>query len=44
MIKFDGEDNETYEFSENDFFVKKTESFKTWEDWEAQNQVGQRLT
>ena len=40
MIKFDGEDNETYEFSENDFFVKKTESFKTWEDWEAQNKAG----
>ena len=40
MIKFDGEDNESTEFSENKIYVKKTESFKNWEEWEAQNKVG----
>lgn len=40
MIKFDGEDNESTEFSENNFYVKKTESFKNWDEWEAQNKAG----
>ena len=40
MIKFDGEDNESTEFSENKIYVKKTESFKNWEEWEVQNKVG----
>ena len=40
MIKFDGETNDSNEFCENSFFMKKTESFKNWEDWEAQNKMG----
>ena len=40
MIKFDGETNNSNEFSENSFLMKKTEIFKSWEDWEAQNKIG----
>ena len=40
MVKFDGEDNGSNEYAENDFFMKKTESFKNWEEWENQNKAG----
>ena len=40
VIKFDGETNGSNDFSDNSFFMKKTESFKNWEEWEAQNKVG----
>ncbi|MBQ5491411.1 MAG: hypothetical protein IIT68_05070 [Treponema sp.] len=40
MIKFDGEDNGSNKFSENNFVMKKTESFKTWDDWKEQNKAG----
>lgn len=40
MIKLDGEDNGSNEFAENSFMMKKTESFKTWADWENQNKIG----
>ncbi len=40
MIKFDGEENGSNEFAENEFFMKKTENFKGWDDWESQNKAG----
>ena len=40
MIKFDGEENGSNEYADNNFIMKKTESFKTWEDWEMQNKAG----
>ena len=40
MIKFDGEENGSNDNAENDFLMKKTESFTSWEDWEALNKAG----
>lgn len=40
MIKFDGEDNGSNIFAENSFLMKKTENFKSWEEWENQNKIG----
>lgn len=40
MVKFDGESNEEYDFAKNDFVIKKTDSFKSWEEWEKQNKAG----
>ncbi len=40
MVKFDGETNEFYENAENSFIMKKTETFKNWEEWEIQNKAG----
>lgn len=40
MIKFDGEENGSNEYAENDFLMKKTENFTNWEDWEAHNKAG----
>lgn len=40
MIKFDGEENGSNENAENDFIMKKTESFTSWEDWEEINKAG----
>lgn len=40
MIKFDGEENGSNENAENEFVMKKTESFTNWEDWEEHNKAG----
>lgn len=40
MIKFDGEENGSNDNAENDFLMKKTESFTNWEEWEALNKAG----
>ena len=40
MIKFDGEENGSNENAENDFVMKKTENFSSWEDWEEHNKAG----
>ncbi|WP_191016854.1 HD-GYP domain-containing protein [Treponema zioleckii] len=40
MIKLDGEDNGSNSFATNSFMMKKTESFKSWTDWENQNKTG----
>ena len=40
MIKFDGEENGSNENAVNDFVMKKTESFSSWEDWEEHNKAG----
>lgn len=40
MIKFDGEDNGSSAFARNEFTMKKTDSFVSWEDWENQNKNG----
>lgn len=40
MIKFDGEDNGSNRFAENSFIMKKTDSFKNWDDWKEQNKAG----
>lgn len=40
MIKFDGEENGSNENAENEFIMKKTESFTSWEDWEEINKTG----
>ena len=40
MIKIDGEENGSNEFAENSFFMKKTEAFKNWDEWENLNKTG----
>ena len=40
MIKIDGEDNGSNEYAENDFQMRKTEDFISWEEWENQNKAG----
>lgn len=40
MIKYDGETNDSSEFAENSLIMKKTETFKNWEEWELQNKAG----
>ena len=40
MIKFDGETNESNQFAQNTFVMKKTEGFRSWEEWEEQNKAG----
>ena len=40
MVKFDGEENGSNDNAENVFLMKKTESFTSWEDWEAHNKAG----
>ena len=40
MIKFDGEENGSNEFAENNFVMKKTEGFSSWEEWEELNKIG----
>lgn len=40
MIKFDGEDNGSNDNAENEFIMKKTENFTSWEDWEELNKTG----
>nr|MCR4954820.1 hypothetical protein [Treponema sp.] len=40
MIKFDGEEDGSNQFADNEFSMKKTDSFTTWEDWEIQNKAG----
>lgn len=40
LIKYDGETNDSNRFAENSFIMKKTENFKSWEEWESQNKAG----
>lgn len=40
MIKLDGEENGSPEFATNDFIMRKTENFKSWNVWEEQNKAG----
>ncbi len=40
MVKFDGEENGSNENAENTFYMKKTESFTNWKDWEELNKAG----
>ncbi|MCR5253145.1 MAG: HD domain-containing protein [Treponema sp.] len=40
MIKFNGEDDGSKEFSENSFTMKKLDSFKNWTDWKEANKAG----
>ena len=40
LIKFDGEDNGSNEYAENNFLMNKTETFSDWEEWENQNRNG----
>ena len=40
MVKFDGEENGSNENAENDFVMKKTKNFSSWEDWEELNKAG----
>ncbi len=40
MIKFDGEDDGSNEFAENNFVAEKTAGFKSWDEWEEQNKAG----
>ena len=40
VVKFDGEDNGSNEFAENNILVRKTEDFVNWEEWALQNKAG----
>jgi hypothetical protein len=40
LIKLNGEYENTQEYAENKFTMKKTEAFTTWEDWKRLNKDG----
>ena len=40
VVKFDGEDNGSNEFAENNILVRKTEDFVNWDEWALQNKAG----